>query len=249
MAKAEIEKKKSEVKSLNHDIKAFKEQNTELLKINNNLKAEVDSKNSEIKALEISKMHIEYVNTSTINDLLIRKHELQAEVDSKNSELKALWETNVLSNSAAVRGSVEVGGEVELTTFKRRSRARTISAVPDENERNHIQEMMETGEILFAPSETVSGGDATVVENPLANYFSGGNDDAANTSGNSMSVGGGGGGGGGEEKMVSKIERERLQRLVLMRKKVGRRNSIGGRRNSVGGRRRSSVARQKKSNK
>ena len=158
--------------------------------------------------------------------------------------------TNVLSNSAAVRGSVEVGGEVELTTFKRRSRARTISAVPDENERNHIQEMMETGEILFSPSETVSGGDATVVENPLANYFSGGNDDAANTSGNSLSVGGGGGGGGGgEEKVVSKIERERLQRLVLMRKKVGRRNSIGGRRNSVGGRRRSSVARQKKSNK
>ena len=159
--------------------------------------------------------------------------------------------TNVLSNSAAVRGSVEVGGEVELTTFARQSRARTISTVPDENERNHIQEMMEMGGIHFPPSETVSGGGATVVQNPLVNYFSDSSDDAANTSGNSISVGGGGGGGGrgGNEKVVSKIERERLQRLVLMRKKVGRRSSIGGRRNSVGGRRRSSDARQKKSNK
>ena len=100
-ATTEIENKKSEIKSLNHYIKAFKHQNTELLKSTNNhlltksndlekvkqeLQAERESKNSEIQALWNS------WNDLSRHDIEKVKKELKAEIDSKDSEIKVLQE-------------------------------------------------------------------------------------------------------------------------------------------------------------
>ena len=85
----------SEIKSLNHYIKALKHQNTELLKSTNNhlltksndlekvkqeLQAERESKNSEIQALWNS------WNDLSRHDIEKVKKELKAEIDSKDSE-------------------------------------------------------------------------------------------------------------------------------------------------------------------
>ena len=95
LAKAEFEKKISEVESLNHEIKAYKEQNTELLKINKNLKAAVLNKDSEkeasarndkIKVLENAKKYFE----NTISSMESKIQDFKAEVASKNSKIKAL---------------------------------------------------------------------------------------------------------------------------------------------------------------
>ena len=107
---------KSEVKSLCSEITALEKltesMRNELMKVKQDFKAEVESKNSEIKALEVSKMHIEDSNNSTINNLLIRNKLLQAKVDSKNSELKGLWENQVPSNKEIEQVNKDLKAEI-----------------------------------------------------------------------------------------------------------------------------------------
>ena len=78
--KFKINLERSKVELKNSETKAFKEQNAELLKINN-LRVASLNKDSEIKYLKERNKEFEKINNS-----------LQAEVDSKNRKTKDLQE-------------------------------------------------------------------------------------------------------------------------------------------------------------
>ena len=97
----------TEIKSLNHYVKAFKHQNTELLKVNDNLKAEMAAKESQVKAMN------NFLLTKN-NDLEKVKEELHAERTSKNSEIKALWNSwNDLSRHDIEKVKKELKAEID----------------------------------------------------------------------------------------------------------------------------------------
>ena len=119
-SKKDLEKKIASMEILQKNLeklnasafKEFNEQNTELLKINDDLKTTVSDKNSEIEFLK---------------ERIEKYHNLEAEVDSKNStkkdlresirELKALREKNILSNNET---------EFEKTSQNSRSEVKSL---------------------------------------------------------------------------------------------------------------------------
>ena len=119
--------------------KEINEQNTELLTINDDLKAAISDKNSEIESLK---------------ERIEKYHNLEAEVDSKNSttkdlresirEIKALREKNILSNNET---------EFEKTSQNSRSEVKSLRSEVKALER--VNESIKN-ELVYAKQEVDS---------------------------------------------------------------------------------------------